>query len=150
MRGMAGQGPWRILYPALDINFLTGCVFACSCQVKELGIHNLRRCAATRQRTRRASRLHLGLRTPHRTPLKVVSYACQVKELGIQNLLALRGDPPKGQDNFTAVEGGFACALDLVKYIRSKHGDYFGIAVSGCTIESLKYMSGTAHLHAGS
>ena len=43
----------------------------------------------------------------------------QLKEVGIQNILALRGDPPKGQENFEAVEGGFACALDLVKYIRS-------------------------------
>ena len=42
----------------------------------------------------------------------------QLKEVGIQNVLALRGDPPKGQDNFEAVEGGFSCALDLVKYIR--------------------------------
>ena len=44
--------------------------------------------------------------------------ADQVKSYGIQNILALRGDPPKGQDTFTVVEGGFSCALDLVKYIR--------------------------------
>ena len=50
--------------------------------------------------------------------LKVINVV-QLKEVGIQNILALRGDPPKGQDNFEAVEGGFACALDLVKYIRS-------------------------------
>jgi 5,10-methylenetetrahydrofolate reductase len=43
----------------------------------------------------------------------------QVKSYGIQNILALRGDPPKGQETFTVVEGGFSCALDLVKYIRS-------------------------------
>jgi methylenetetrahydrofolate reductase (NADPH) len=43
----------------------------------------------------------------------------------------LRGDPPKGQKAFTAVEGGFSCALDLVKYIREKHGDYFGIGIAG-------------------
>ncbi len=42
----------------------------------------------------------------------------QVKESGIQNILALRGDPPKGQETFSAVEGGFSCALDLVKHIR--------------------------------
>jgi methylenetetrahydrofolate reductase (NADPH) len=42
----------------------------------------------------------------------------QVKKAGIQNILALRGDPPKGQENFTVVEGGFGNALDLVKYIR--------------------------------
>ena len=55
--------------------------------------------------------------------LKVINVV-QLKEIGIQNILALRGDPPKGQDNFEAVEGGFACALDLVKYIRSDFSAY--------------------------
>ncbi|KAE8677213.1 Zinc finger CCCH domain-containing protein 55 [Hibiscus syriacus] len=39
--------------------------------------------------------------------------------------------PPHGQDKFVQVEGGFACALDLVKHIRAKYGDYFGITVAG-------------------
>jgi methylenetetrahydrofolate reductase (NADPH) len=33
---------------------------------------------------------------------------------GIENVLALRGDPPKGSATFTAVEGGFRYATDLV------------------------------------
>jgi methylenetetrahydrofolate reductase (NADPH) len=33
---------------------------------------------------------------------------------GIENVLALRGDPPKGSDAFTAVAGGFRHASDLV------------------------------------
>jgi hypothetical protein len=37
-----------------------------------------------------------------------------IKSNGIQNVLALRGDPPHGQDKFVQVAGGFACALDLV------------------------------------
>jgi 5,10-methylenetetrahydrofolate reductase len=41
-----------------------------------------------------------------------------VKKAGLRNILALRGDPPKGQEEFTVVEGGFGNALDLVKYIR--------------------------------
>lgn len=45
--------------------------------------------------------------------------------------MALRGDPPHGQENWTAVEGGFNNAIDLVKYIRQQYGDYFGIAVAG-------------------
>jgi len=53
------------------------------------------------------------------------------KQVGIQNILALRGDPPKGQERWTAIEGGFEHAIDLVKYIRKEHGDYFGIAVAG-------------------
>lgn len=54
-----------------------------------------------------------------------------VKEFGLQNILALRGDPPKGEDNFTKAIGGFGCALDLVKHIRKEYGDYFGITVAG-------------------
>lgn len=45
--------------------------------------------------------------------------------------MALRGDPPKGQEKFEKVEGGFECALDLVKYVRKEFGDYFGITVAG-------------------
>jgi methylenetetrahydrofolate reductase (NADPH) len=41
---------------------------------------------------------------------------------GVQNVLALRGDPPKGQTTFTPVEGGFRNADELVVFIREKHG----------------------------
>lgn len=51
------------------------------------------------------------------------------KEHGIRNILALRGDPPKGQ-KFEAEEG-LTCALDLVKLIREKYGDYFCLTVAG-------------------
>merc|ERR1719252_204218 len=49
------------------------------------------------------------------------------KENGICNILALRGDPPAGVNagEWKAVEGGFAYAVDLVKYIREEFGDYF-------------------------
>ena len=50
---------------------------------------------------------------------------------GIRNIVALRGDPPAGQDEWTAAEGGFTCALDLVLYIRELFGDDFGISVAG-------------------
>src|SRR5271170_6197829 len=42
---------------------------------------------------------------------------------GIRNVLALRGDPPVGQSQFTPTEGGFANASDLAKFIRS-HKDF--------------------------
>ncbi|KAJ0255569.1 Methylenetetrahydrofolate reductase 1 [Hirschfeldia incana] len=65
-------------------------------------------------------------------PVEKIDHALEtIRSNGIQNVLALRGDPPHGQDKFVQVEGGFACALDLVNHIRSKYGDYFGITVAG-------------------
>ncbi|KAI5679495.1 hypothetical protein M9H77_00722 [Catharanthus roseus] len=65
-------------------------------------------------------------------PVEKIDHALDsIKSNGIQNVLALRGDPPHGQDKFVQVEGGFACALDLVRHIRKKYGDYFGITVAG-------------------
>lgn len=55
----------------------------------------------------------------------------QAKENGIQNIVALRGDPPAGQENWEAVEGGFGCALDLESYIGEKYDDFFCISVAG-------------------
>jgi methylenetetrahydrofolate reductase (NADPH) len=71
------------------------------------------------------------------------------KIAGIQNILALRGDAPKGQKNWVAVDTGFSYASDLVKYIKEKYGDYFCISVAGyveghpeCSTreEDLKYL----------
>jgi methylenetetrahydrofolate reductase (NADPH) len=45
-----------------------------------------------------------------------------LKKAGVRNILALRGDPPHGQDKFEAVEGGYSCALDLIKFIREQTG----------------------------
>ena len=53
------------------------------------------------------------------------------KSAGICNIVALRGDPPKGQEKWEVTEGGFACALDLCKYMRQGYGDYFSIQVAG-------------------
>jgi len=50
---------------------------------------------------------------------------------GIRNIVALRGDPPEGEKEWTAIEGGFTCALDLVKYMRKEFGDDFGISIAG-------------------
>jgi len=53
------------------------------------------------------------------------------KKHGCKNVLALRGDPPAGKDEWEAVEGGFVHGIDLVKHIRKDYGDYFDIAVAG-------------------
>ncbi len=49
---------------------------------------------------------------------------------GIRNIMALRGDPPKGQANWVAAEGGFIQAAELVTYIRENFPD-MGIGVAG-------------------
>ncbi|MEQ9409850.1 MAG: methylenetetrahydrofolate reductase [NAD(P)H] [Fuerstiella sp.] len=54
----------------------------------------------------------------------------QAAAAGIQNIMALRGDPPQGQDSFTAVEGGLSYANELVDLVRS-HTAEFGIGVAG-------------------
>ena len=40
---------------------------------------------------------------------------------GIENVLPLRGDPPKGETEFQAVEGGFRYANELVEFIRPSY-----------------------------
>ncbi len=43
-----------------------------------------------------------------------------VAAAGVQNVLALRGDPPRGQSTFAPHPDGFAHASDLVAFIRSR------------------------------
>lgn len=49
---------------------------------------------------------------------------------GIRNILALRGDPPRGQEYWVASNTEFSYAIDLVKYIRKNYGDWFCIGVA--------------------
>ena len=44
-------------------------------------------------------------------------------EAGVRNILALRGDPPKGQEKFEVTAGGFAYASELIPFIRER-GDF--------------------------
>ncbi|KAF8461472.1 methylenetetrahydrofolate reductase-domain-containing protein [Russula ochroleuca] len=55
----------------------------------------------------------------------------EAKLSGCRNILALRGDPPAGKDDWEAVDGGFEHGVDLVRYIRKEYGDYFDVAVAG-------------------
>lgn len=55
----------------------------------------------------------------------------EAKEHGCRNVLALRGDPPAGKEEWEAVEGGFVHGIDLVKHITKHHDDYFDIAIAG-------------------
>ncbi len=41
----------------------------------------------------------------------------RLEDVGVENILALRGDPPKGDDSFIAVENGFAYASELTEFV---------------------------------
>ena len=51
-------------------------------------------------------------------------------ESGIENILALRGDPPKGQSDWIPSSDGFAYAADLVAFTK-KHFPQMGVGVAG-------------------
>ncbi len=53
----------------------------------------------------------------------------KLKAAGIENLLALRGDPPKGETTFVPAPDGFRYASELVQFIRSEKYDFcLGVA----------------------
>ncbi len=54
----------------------------------------------------------------------------EYQEHGIVNIMALRGDPPKGETAFRQPEGGFAHAVDLVAFIK-RNFPQMGVGVAG-------------------
>ena len=52
----------------------------------------------------------------------------RLDEAGIENVIALRGDPPRGEATFVPVEGGFHHATELIEHIRAHFG--FGLAAA--------------------
>jgi methylenetetrahydrofolate reductase (NADPH) len=57
-------------------------------------------------------------------------YLREAAALGVSAIVALRGDPPKGQTEFRQAEGGLRYAADLVALIRSEFPE-FTILVAG-------------------
>lgn len=55
----------------------------------------------------------------------------EAKRRGTDYIVALRGDPPQGVNEFQAVQGGLSYANELVDLIRSRSRDEFGVAVAG-------------------
>ena len=53
----------------------------------------------------------------------------ELENSGIENVIALRGDPPKGEVSFALHSGGFSHADELTAFIRSSYA--FCIAVAG-------------------
>lgn len=58
------------------------------------------------------------------------SYLSKARTAGIDYIVALRGDPPKGESAFQVTAGGLRYANELVTLIRAEFPD-FGIAVAG-------------------
>ena len=52
----------------------------------------------------------------------------RLEAVGIENIIALRGDPPRGQSSFVPVKGGFSHATELIEYIRGNFNS--GIAAA--------------------
>ncbi len=59
---------------------------------------------------------------------EIAEVIADLKAGGIENVLPLRGDPPKGQEKFVRVDGGFAYASELVAFIR---GSNSGLCLAG-------------------
>jgi methylenetetrahydrofolate reductase (NADPH) len=53
----------------------------------------------------------------------------QAHAMGIENILALRGDPPRGEATFRPVPGGFAHAIDLIRFVKSQN--CFAVGAAG-------------------
>jgi methylenetetrahydrofolate reductase (NADPH) len=52
----------------------------------------------------------------------------RMRDAGIENVLALRGDPPQGQSEWTATEGGLRYSRELIELIRDEYDFAIGAA----------------------
>jgi methylenetetrahydrofolate reductase (NADPH) len=57
-------------------------------------------------------------------------YLQEAQSRGVENIIALRGDPPKGEASFQVTSGGLRWASELVKLIRTEFPE-LGMAVAG-------------------
>ncbi len=64
----------------------------------------------------------------------------QLRDAGVENVLALRGDPPAGQDRWTKTEGGLEYSRELVELLAA---DYPEFTISGAAFPE-------THIHAES
>src|SRR5882724_3322011 len=94
---------------------------------------------STQDKTREiVARVHREFELPVATHLTCVGrtvdelrdYLRQAQTSGIENVVALRGDPPRGNSSFQAVAGGFSYANELVDLIHREFSG-LGVAVAG-------------------
>jgi methylenetetrahydrofolate reductase (NADPH) len=86
-------------------------------------------CIQTRTRFNLNPNMHLTCTNMEEQKIHDALAGCEAA--GIRNIVALRGDPPVGQEAWKATDSGFTCALDLIRFIRKEHGNKFCIAASG-------------------
>ena len=55
------------------------------------------------------------------TTAGLVEILDRFQAVGIDNILALRGDPPRGEEEFKRPEGGLDCAADLTAFISERY-----------------------------
>lgn len=55
---------------------------------------------------------------------EILSSLRDFSQKGIRNIMALRGDPPKGETKFTAAQDGFSYAGELIEFIQSTGLDF--------------------------
>jgi methylenetetrahydrofolate reductase (NADPH) len=60
----------------------------------------------------------------------ILGHLKEMQSAGINNVLALRGDPPEGEENFRPPHDGFRFAKELIIFIKSHNFD-FCIGVAG-------------------
>ncbi len=76
---------------------------------------------------------------------ELINWLDYARDEGINNFMALRGDPPVGQETFKAVDGGLRYANELVELIR-KHAPQTGIGVAGYPEKHPEALSAEADL----
>jgi methylenetetrahydrofolate reductase (NADPH) len=83
-------------------------------------------------RTRQISQLPVAshLTCVGSTVRELRAYLSEARRRGIDYIVALRGDPPKGETTFQPVEGGLRYANELVALIRDEFPE-FGVLVAG-------------------
>jgi methylenetetrahydrofolate reductase (NADPH) len=62
------------------------------------------------------------------TQTEIDSVLTDIHDKGIENVLALRGDPPRGEKTFVPTAGGFKYANELVAFIKRKYPFCLGVA----------------------
>ncbi len=86
-------------------------------------------CVKLQQQLGFTAMMHLTCVNLGETEVYEILKKCKVA--GIRNILALRGDRPAGVVDDGTSSSAFPHAVDLVRFVRLKFGDFFSIGVAG-------------------